>query len=214
MTGPAPILRADEAGIERAAETIRTGGIIAYPTETVYGLGADPFRAEAVDRVFAIKERAALKALILLVRGEADLEGLTEDVPAAARDLIRAFWPGPLTLVFRARAGLPERLLGGGGTIALRYSDAPIAQRLLARVGGPITSTSANRSGESAARSAREADRALGDRVDLILDGGPSGDARPSTVVDVSTGTVRVLREGRIPSGLVLKEGMSEGCSG
>ena len=194
----APIVPADAAGIARAAERVCAGGVIVYPTETVYGLGADPFNVDALDRIFAIKGREAGKALLLLIRGQEDLDALTAEVSRAARDLMEAFWPGPLTLVFRAHPGLPERLTGGGSTVALRVSGAPAARALLSHIGGPVTSTSANRSGAPPALSASEAAAALGGRVDLILDGGPAADTRPSTLVDVSGGGADILREGRI----------------
>ncbi len=201
----APILPADTVGIARAAEQVRAGGIIVYPTETVYGLGADPFNADALSRIFSIKGRDAAKALIVLIRGQDDLNTLAVEVPQKAQRLTEAFWPGPLTLVFRARPGLPEQLLGAGSTIALRASDASAAQTLLDHLCGPITSTSANRSGDPPVRSAAEAAETLGDRIDLILDGGPAPDARPSTVVDVSTGQANVLREGRISTEAVYR---------
>jgi len=184
--------------IHRAAQCVRDGGVIAYPTETVYGLGANPFHPQAVARIFDIKGRDAGKGLILLVRGRDDLTTLVAEIPACAETLINAFWPGPLTLVFRARPDLPPALLGGRDTVALRHSDHPIAGQLLNAFGGPLTSTSANRSGQPPAQSALEASAALGDALDFILDGGPSVDHRPSTLLDVSKTPCILLREGRI----------------
>ena len=198
MMPPSGVVFADGPGIRRAADAIRSGGVIAYPTETVYGLGADPYDSQAVERVFEIKERERHKPVILLVRGEGDVRSLVTEVPTAAVDLMRGFWPGPLTLVFLAEPGLPARLLAGGQTIALRVSPNAVVKELLEAVGGPITSTSANRSGEPPARSGMEAADRVGDLVDLVLDGGTSVDDRPSTVVDVSEAEVKVLREGRI----------------
>lgn len=195
----APILTADEPGIVQAADQILSGGVIVYPTETVYGLGADPFNHPAFDRIFSLKGRETEKGLILLIRGRQDLEALVADISLAAESLIREFWPGPLTLVFPAAPGLPAHLTGPASTIALRMSDAPVASALLHYVGGPITSTSANRSGQSPARSARNAADILGHSVDLILDGGESADPRPSTLVDVSGRNPKLLRPGRIP---------------
>ena len=195
----APILTADEPGIVQAADRIRSGGVIVYPTETVYGLGADPFNYHAFDRIFSLKGRETDKGLILLIRGREDLDALGADIPPAAEILIEAFWPGPLTLVFPAAPGLPEHLAEIASTIALRMSDAPVANALLHHVGGPITSTSANLSGKPSARSARNAADILGHSVDLILDGGESSDLRPSTLVDVTGGSPKILRPGRIP---------------
>ena len=195
----APILKADEQGIVRTADRVRTGGVVVYPTETVYGLGADPFNASAFRRIFNLKGREAEKGLILLVRGRKDLDALVSQVPQAAEVLIDAFWPGPLTLVFSASPDLPKHLLGSMSTLALRMSDAPLAGALLHHADGPVTSTSANRSGRPPVRCAREAAEVLGRDVDLILDGGPSTDPQPSTLVDVSRAKPEILRPGRIP---------------
>ena len=184
--------------IQRAAERIKNGGLIAYPTETVYGLGADPYRGEAVQKIFTAKGREETKGIILLIRGATDLATLVRAVSPTAQTLIRTFWPGPLTLVFKARPDLPSALLGGRDTIALRHSSSPIAAQLLAALGGPLTSTSANRSGTPPARSAYDAQNALGDRLDLILDGGPSASETPSTLVDVSADRALLLREGAV----------------
>lgn len=194
----APILTTDDPGIVRAADRIRSGGVVVYPTETVYGLGADPFNPVAFERIFSLKGREAEKGLILLIRGRPDLDALVANIPRTAEVLMDAFWPGPLTLVFPASPSLPEHLPGSSPTIALRMSDAPVASALLRHVGGPITSTSANLSGQPPARSAGEALDTLGGDVDLILDGGTAPDSRPSTLVDVSVPHPRVLRPGRI----------------
>lgn len=194
----APILTADEPGIVRTADRIRSGGVVVYPTETVYGLGADPFNPVAFERIFSLKGRETEKGLILLIRGRRDLDILVADIPRNAEALMDAFWPGPLTLVFHASPSLPDHLLGFKSTIALRVSDAPIASALLRLVGGPITSTSANLSGQPPARSAGEALDDLGRNVDLILDGGTAPDSRPSTLIDVSIPHPRILRPGPI----------------
>ena len=186
--------------INQAANIIKNGGLIAYPTETVYGLGADPHNAEAIQKIFTAKGRAEDKGIILLIRGVDDLSTLVHTVSPTAQILIEVFWPGPLTLVFRANRDLSPALLGGRDTIALRHSSSSVASRLLFALGGPITSTSANRSTEPPARSACEVENALGDHLDLILDGGPSDTTLPSTLVDVSTDRAILLREGAIPA--------------
>ena len=185
--------------INQAADIIKNGGLIAYPTETVYGLGADPYNSEAIQKIFTAKGRAEDKGIILLIRGADDLSRLVRAVSLTAQILIETFWPGPLTLVFRANRDLPPALLGGRDTVALRHSSSPIATQLLSALGGPLTSTSANRSTEPPARSACEVENALGDHLDLILDGGPSASAIPSTLVDVSSDRAILLREGAIP---------------
>ena len=186
--------------INQAAEIVKNGGLIAYPTETVYGLGADPYNAEAVQKIFTAKGRAEDKGIILLIRGVDDLSTLVRAVSPTAQMLIDAFWPGPLTLVFRANPDLSPALLGGRDTVALRHSSSPIATRLLTALGGPLTSTSANRSTEPPARSASEVQNALGEHLHLILDGGLSDSTLPSTLVDVSTDRAILLREGAIPA--------------
>ena len=184
--------------INQAADIIKNGGLIAYPTETVYGLGADPHKDEVVKKIFTAKGRAEDKGIILLIRGVDDLSTLVRAVSPTAKMLIETFWPGPLTLVFRANRDLSPALLGGRDTIALRHSSSPIASRLLSALGGPLTSTSANRSTEPPARSASEVQNALGEHLDLILDGGPSDSTLPSTLVDVSTDHAILLREGAV----------------
>ena len=205
MTCSAPILPAVPTHLADAAFRVRNGGVIVYPTETVYGLGADPFNPSALSRVFSVKQREAGKALILLIRGPEDLRRLVAKIPQNARTLMETFWPGPLTLVFKAAANLPEALPGPGATVALRLSDAPIVRDLLDRVGGPITSTSANLSGRCPARSAEEAAAQLDDRVDLILDGGLLPDTGPSTIVRVTGRKADVIRAGRISTAAVRK---------
>ncbi|OGG51523.1 MAG: threonylcarbamoyl-AMP synthase [Candidatus Handelsmanbacteria bacterium RIFCSPLOWO2_12_FULL_64_10] len=190
--------RPDLDALRAAAEAIRDGGVIAYPTETVYGLGVDPLQEGGVRRVFGLKGREAEKALILLIRGGQDLAVVASGVTEAARRLMEAFWPGPLTLALKASPGLPEALLGGGETVAVRVSSHPVARALTDLVGGPITSTSANRSGQPPARSALEVGAIFGEEIDLIVDGGPSAEDRPSTVVDVSGPLPILLREGKI----------------
>lgn len=184
--------------INRAAEIVKNGGLIAYPTETVYGLGADPHNDEAVQKIFTAKGRAEDKGIILLIRDVDDLSTLVRTVSPIAQILIETFWPGPLTLVFRANRDLSPALLGGRDTIALRHSSSPIATQLLKALGGGLTSTSANRSTEPPARSACEVENTLGDHLGLILDGGPSESTLPSTLVDVSTDHAILLREGAV----------------
>ncbi|MDA0745379.1 MAG: L-threonylcarbamoyladenylate synthase [bacterium] len=194
------ILQPDEPGLQRTIDCIRNGGLVAYPTETVYGLGADPFNPTSLERIFAVKGRDAGKSIILLIPNTEHLNALVSHIPDTGQTLIDTFWPGPLTLVFQARKDLPQHMLGPGNTIALRISDAPVTQSLLALLNAPLTSTSANRSGSPPAQSASEALQAFSPDVDLILDGGPSTDTRPSTLVRVSTNQPEILREGRISS--------------
>ena len=188
-----------------AAGIVRGGGVIAFPTETFYGLGACPFDARAVRRIFDLKGRPFKDAPILvLIRSRADLDTLAVAITPAAERLMEACWPGPLTLVFHAAAAVPSVLTAGTGTIGVRLTAHPDVQRLLEAVGGPLTGTSANRSGQPPATRAEDVDRTLGDGVDAVLNGGPTPGGLPSTVVDTTVTPPRVIREGRIPTAAVL----------
>ena len=190
--------RPDPRAIRQAVETVRAGGIIGYPTETVYGLGADPYDEAAVQRVFELKGREARKGLVLVVPDERILMRIVDDISPAARTLMTTFWPGPLTLVFRARPDLPKSLLGGGDTVAVRRTSDPVARALLGALQGPLISTSANRAGEPPYRSAAEVARGFGDRLDLILDDGATREQVPSSIVDVSSDETRWIRAGAV----------------
>jgi len=192
-----PIITSTATGIRQAADLVQSGGLIAYPTETVYGLGVDPFNPDALRRLYTLKQRDASRPLILLVTGPNDLTRLVTAVSADARGLIEAFWPGALTLVFHA-ALLPEGVASSAGTIALRQSGSQVAQSLLDLLTGPLTSTSANRHGMPPAQSAEEVADALGEEVDLILDGGVLGSRPPSTLVDLTSTPPAILRKGPI----------------
>lgn len=188
-----------DLSLRGAADIVRGGGIIAFPTETFYGLGACPFDARAVQRIVDLKGRS-LRAgpVLVLIRSRADLAALVSEITPAAERLMEACWPGPLTLVFRAAEAVPSVLTAGTGTIGVRLPAHPDVQRLLEAVGGPLTGTSANRSGRPPATTAEDIDRALGDGVDVILNGGPTPGGLPSTVVDTTVDPPRLLREGRV----------------
>jgi L-threonylcarbamoyladenylate synthase len=196
----ARIVKADAEGtLPEAMAVLKGGGLVAYPSDTVYGLGAAASDARAVERVFAVKGRGVEKALSLLLADAADLPPLCAEVPFLARVLVQRYWPGPLTLVLRRSPAFESAALSGGDTVAVRVPDHPFLRELIRALGEPITGTSANRSGEPACRTAQEVERELGDEVDLIIDGGPSGEGLESTVVSL-TGTLPVvLREGAIP---------------
>jgi L-threonylcarbamoyladenylate synthase len=188
-----------EPSLREAADIVRGGGVIAFPTETFYGLGACPFDAPAVQRIVDLKGRSLRAAPILvLIRSRADLETLVLEITPAAERLMEACWPGPLTLVFRAAAAVPSVLTAGTGTIGVRLPAHPDVQRLLETVGGPLTGTSANHSGQPPAMTAGEVERVLGGGVDAILNGGATPGGLPSTVVDTTVSPPRLIREGRI----------------
>lgn len=194
-----------EPSLREAADIVRGGGIIAFPTETFYGLGTHPFDAPAVQRIFDLKGRALRHAPILvLIRSRVDLESLVLEITPTAERLMEACWPGPLTLVFRASERVPAVLTAGTGTIGVRLSASPDVQRLLEVVGGPLTGTSANRAGQPPATTAEEVERVLGDGVDAILNGGATPGGLPSTVVDTTVTPLRLIREGRVPKASLL----------
>ncbi|MGC8594165.1 MAG: L-threonylcarbamoyladenylate synthase [Candidatus Kryptoniota bacterium] len=181
-----------------AAQAILNGGVIIYPTETVYGLGANALNIEAVEKVFEIKQRDRSKPILVLVPDEESLDDLVMEVPEVARLLIRVFWPGALTLVFKAAPVVSPILTANSGKIGIRLSSSEFCKRLLNICKIPITSTSANLSGEPNPTSIDEINKTVRDAVDLIIDGGSLESGKPSTVVDVSSGEVRLVREGVI----------------
>lgn len=189
----------DRKLLARAAELLRQGLLVAYPTETFYGLGALPNDTAAIDRVFNAKGRPEKMALPLIVGDQESVNLCAREFPEGARRLAAAFWPGPLTLVLPAADDLPPRLLGGGFSVGLRISPHPVASGLARAVGGPIIATSANLSGQTAPSTAAEVDEFLGDHVALILDGGPSPGSAASTVLDLTSDPPRVIRSGAVP---------------
>jgi L-threonylcarbamoyladenylate synthase len=189
----------DEAGYAAAVDILRADGIVAIPTDTVYGIAVRLDTPNGIERLFHVKQRPPDRAIALLI-ASAEQANEIGWMTAAARALAAAFWPGGLTLVVEQRAGttLPEVLTGGASTIGLRVPDHP-APRALAVGVGPLPTTSANRSGQPEARDAAEIAAQLGDSIDLIVDGGTAHGGPASTVVDCTGETVRILRVGAIP---------------
>ena len=187
-----------DSEITAAAAILRAGGLVAFPTETVYGLGADASNPQALRRMFAAKGRPPEHPVIVHLRGTEDLRRWSRDVPATAQRLAEHFWPGPLTLVLQRAAGVLDAVTGGQDTVGLRAPAHPIAQRLLQAFGGGIAAPSANRFGRVSPTTAQHVREELGDALDLILDGGPCEVGIESTIVDLSTGTPVLLRPGRI----------------
>ena len=184
--------------IQESADTIRKGGVIAFPTRCLYGLGADAFNAEAVDRIFKIKQRPAEKPILLLIDDFKRLKNLVNRIPDRAEGLMERFWPGRLTLVFDAGDDVPDYLTAGTAKIGIRLAGHPVAAALAGSIKGPITGTSANLSGQPGCHQIEDLPPAITDQLDLILDTGPLEGGRGSTVVDVSGRVPRVLREGVI----------------
>lgn len=187
-----------EPPIDEAVRRLREGGLVAFPTETVYGLGADASNPAAVARIFAAKGRPADHPLIVHLASAAAAGEWARDFPPLARDLAAAFWPGPLTLVVPRAAGVLDEVTGGQETVALRVPSHPVAQELLRRFGGGIAAPSANRYGRVSPTLARHVREELGDRVDLVLDGGACEVGLESTIVGVDDGAITLLRPGRI----------------
>lgn len=188
----------DETALNRTAEEVLRGGIVAFPTDTIYGLGCSLFDTDAVEMLARIKRRARSHAFISLIPEPLQAWGLAEEVSAVAERLIDRYWPGPLSLIFRASPLVPARVLGSAGTIALRCPRDTLCQRILERIGGPVVSSSANVSGEAPAESAAEVVAIFGNQLDVVLDGGPRHARPPTTLVDVSGGRPRLLRRGAL----------------
>ncbi|MBI4299466.1 MAG: threonylcarbamoyl-AMP synthase [Chloroflexi bacterium] len=181
-----------------AVSCLLRGGIVAFPTDTLYGLGADVFNERAVERVFVAKGRPGEMALPILLADTRDMSLVARDIPDIAWALAERFFPGALSLVLRKASRVPDLLSGGAETVALRVPDHPVPRRLARALGHPITGTSANRSGSAPARTAEEVVEQLGDNVDMVIDGGPIHAGIPSTVLDVSNGIPYIVRQGGV----------------
>ena len=188
----------DDRALRAAAEAVLRGGVIAFPTDTLYGLGCSLFDVSAVEMVARLKRRDPSLAVISLIPEPRQAYGLAAEVSEVAERLIERYWPGPLSLIFRAAPIVPPRVRGAGGTVALRCPKDTLCQRLLERIGGPVVSSSANLSGQPPARSAEEVLRVFGNQLDLVLDGGPRTDSVASTLIDVSGARPRLLRAGAL----------------
>ena len=182
----------------RAAKIISDGGVIAFRTDTFYGLGADPFNATVVARIRELKGREENKPILLLLSDASVADRFIADRSQAFEDVARKFWPGPLTIVGVAVANLPPEITAGTGTVGVRVPADESVRELVRECGGALTATSANPSGNEPARSAEEVKEYFGDLVDLVIDGGEVTATKPSTVLDVTTSPPRVVREGAI----------------
>lgn len=192
------ILPADAGAIREAASILQGGGLVAFPTETVYGLGAHAENESAVRAMFAAKGRPADHPVIVHVAEASQVESFVTEVPETARRLAAAFWPGPMTLVFRKGPRVSPLVIGGLETVGLRVPSHPVAQALLREFGGPIAAPSANRFGRVSCTRASHVAEELTGRVDLILDGGECTVGLESTIIDVSSGQPAILRPGAV----------------
>jgi L-threonylcarbamoyladenylate synthase len=185
--------------VYQAAEILRRGGIVAFPTETVYGLGADAFNPIAVARVFEVKRRPHFDPLIVHVAGQGDLDKLVSEIPSDARKVIEQFWPGPLTIVLLKKEEVPEIVTSGLPTVAVRMPRHPMALSLIRRAGSPIVGPSANPFGYLSPTTAEHVRDQLGDQIDFILDGGPCEIGVESTIISFSGAKPALLRPGGVP---------------
>lgn len=195
-----PVNPADPSGdaIAEAVQILRRGGVVAYPTETFYGLGADGTDESAIDRIFAIKGRGRQVPVSVIIGDGQDVELLAAEIPEGARKLADAFWPGAITMVFEALPGVCGLLTAGTGKIGIRLSSNPVATLIARQLGGPLTATSANPSGWPECTTADKVLEALGDDIDIVIDGGVTPGGSGSTIIDVTVDPPLILREGAL----------------
>ncbi|MGC8874619.1 MAG: L-threonylcarbamoyladenylate synthase [Chloroflexia bacterium] len=188
----------DPGALEEALAWLHRSEVVAFPTDTVYGLGASIADEVALERLFAAKGRPEERGMPLLLADAEYVERFCREIPPAARTLMRHFWPGGLTLVLWRSEAVPVRLTGGQPTVAVRVPDHPVPRALARALGGAVPGTSANRSGEPAPATAREVLEQLGGRIPFILDGGRCRSERPSTVLDLTQDPPKILRSGPV----------------
>ena len=196
-----PVFRPGEAlqnQIQVAVEILKNGGVVAIPTDTLYGLAASAFDEAAVHRVFRLKRRSPSQPLPLLLADPDDVERFAIEIPDAVWPLAERFWPGPLTLVLRRGEAIPDAVCAGRDTVALRVPDHDVPRSIARSLGAPLTGTSANRSGGPGLTTASAVRDQFSGEVDLVIDGGSALDGRPSTVLDLSSGRPRILRHGAV----------------
>ena len=195
---PVDFMRPDPAVVEEAAAVLRRGGLVAFPTDTLYALGADLFKPEAVARVLEAKKRPQDKPIPVFIGKMEDVNEVARELPGAAWQLAERFWPGPLTLVLLAAPKIPEAVTAGTGTVGIRIPKSHLVLEILAALDHPITGTSANRSGGVDPVTVADVVRSLGSRCDLVLDGGRVAGGIASTVLDCTELPFRIIREGAI----------------
>ena len=197
------VLKVSEESISKAAEKVRSGGIVVYPTDTVYGLGCDPYNVEAVRRL--IKVKGERRKPLPILASDLNAAARIADFSREAKLLASRFWPGALTLVLKSKGTLPPEVTSGLNTVGVRVPDNMVALKLIRLCGGLLVGTSANKTGAEPPRSVQEAFKQLGEEVDLYLDGGVSRIGVSSTVLDLTSGKPKVLREGPVKIGDLLK---------
>ena len=187
----------DQAAIEEAAAILKAGYLVAFPTDTVYGLGAKVTDSRAIDRLYRVKERSYDKGIPILIADVRDLPKLAYEIPPAARQLINDYWPGPLTIILLRQNNLPTNI-SPDNTLAVRIPDNEIARRFIRAAGGAVATSSANRSGKSPALSVPDVIEAFGSDVEAVLDGGQAQIGIASTIVDFTSVSPKVIRQGPI----------------
>jgi L-threonylcarbamoyladenylate synthase len=192
------VLSAEKASIGVAARILAEGGLVAFPTDTVYGVGAHVFQPDAVERIYVAKVRPRDKAIPILLAQADDLPLVAEGITETAWLLAERFWPGGLTLVLPRKANVPDVVSAGGPTVAVRVPDHSVVLALIAALGAPLAATSANLSGRPSPVTAQEVEAELGGRIELILDGGKCPGGVPSTVLDLTADPPAILRAGAI----------------
>ena len=192
-------VRPDPTAIARAVATLRESGVVAIPTDTLYGLAADPWNSAAVAKVFAIKGRPDERALLLVASDVDQVQRWIGEMSPMARRLAQRFWPGPLTLVMRAPDALAPEVTAGGTTVGVRVPSHAVTRALCAAFDRPVTATSANISGQAASDDPEEVATALAGGLDLLLDSGMTPGGPPSTIVDITDGKMRLMRAGAVP---------------
>lgn len=199
MLLPINIHRPGWSQVRKVGEVIRQGAVVATPTDTVYGLAANPFDRRAVEHIFRLKRRPETKPILLLIDGWARLAPVARSIPDALPPLAKRFWPGPLTVIVPAHPSLPDAVTAGTGNVAVRCPGAPFVRMLSRDLGLPLTGTSANLSGLAPAVTPDELVRQFGARLCYVVDGGRSASRKVSTIVDL-TGKPRIIRPGAIPT--------------
>ncbi len=189
--------------IDKAVAILKSGGVVAFPTETFYGLGADARNETAIEKIFGIKGRDFKNPILVVIGDPAHIGLFADEIPAQAQTLMRQFWPGPVTILFRASAAVSPKLTAGSGKIGIRLTSHPIARELSRKLGGPLTATSANLSGAPECSSAADVLSQLAGRIDGVVDGGLTPGGKGSTIVDATVSPVKFLREGVIPAALI-----------
>jgi len=187
-----------DAALEKARQVLLSGGIVAYPTESFYGLAVDVGNEEAIERLFSLKNREKGKPFLIILPGIEILEKYVENISDKALKLIKEFWPGGLTMLFKANRQVSTLLTAGSGKIGVRYSSHPLATSVARSINRPVTGTSANISGFPPCVRAKEVYEYFGKTVDLILDNGPTKGGKGSTILDVTTKQPVILREGMV----------------